>query len=133
MDSRQEKRSLFLLARSSGLSREDHGVSFYFRIFLSSLSLCLFLYLVFLFQLSLTPSISSFFRIHADLSMTGEIKIPKKDEREGGEKGIEGELLTTVGGQLANSRDACGNYIRSTHHPKKRRALWQKKNLPDDV
>lgn len=94
MDSRQEKRSLFLLARSSGLSREDHGVSF---LSLSSLSLYLFLYLVLLFQLSLTLSISPFLRIHADLSMTREIKIPKKDEREGGEKGIEGELLTTVG------------------------------------
>lgn len=64
--------------------------------FVSLFPLSLSAYLVLLFQL--TPFISPFLRIHADLlSMIRKIKIPKKDERQDGGKGIEGELLTTAG------------------------------------
>lgn len=78
--------------------------------------------LVLPFQLPLSPSISLFPRIRLDLSsMTREIKIPRTVE-ESGKNGIEGKLLAMAGVQPANSRDACGNYIRSTRHSEKKRS-----------
>lgn len=66
------------------------------------------------FQISFSPSIFP----HSPrslLSMTREIKIPRQ-----GRTAFEGKLLAMAGVQSANSRDACGNYIRSARHPEKK-------------
>lgn len=50
--------------------------------------------------------------------MIRESKDP--EDGRGGKNGIEGKLLAMARVQPANSRDACGNYIRSVRHPEKK-------------
>lgn len=124
MDPRQQENIsfFFLLAKSSRLPRDNRTASFHR---LSS-------------SRSLLPNIllSIYFSIlpHSPRSLVHDPR--NKDPEEAGKNGIEGKLLALAGIQPANSRDACGNYIRSARHPEKKMSSAsspKKKNSSGDV